>query len=109
DDLFDRPFYLSPFSGEGMTFCISRKSWRVAFSALVVLSACTSTPTVVRNTDTEVAVRYDGIVNSLDDARQMAEKTCAARNKTARLRRVSDQGLGQHYGYFECVSATGLN
>jgi imidazolonepropionase-like amidohydrolase len=92
-----------------MTFCISRKSWPVALSALVVLSACTSTPTVVRSTDAEVAVRYDGIVNGIDDAKQMAEKACAARNKTARLRRVSDQGLGLHYGYFDCISATGLN
>jgi hypothetical protein len=92
-----------------MTFCISRNSWPVALSALVVLSACTSTPTVVQDTNTSVAVRYDGIVNGIDDAKQMAEKTCAARNKTARLRRVSDQGLGQHYGYFECVSTTGLN
>jgi hypothetical protein len=92
-----------------MTFRISRNSWPVALSLLLALSACTSTPTVVRNTDTEVAVRYDGIVNSLDDAKQVAEKTCAARGKTARLRRVSDQGLGLHYGYFDCVSTTGLN
>ena len=92
-----------------MTFCISRKCRRLALSALVVLSACTSTPTVVQNTDTAVAVRYYGIVNGIDDAKQIAEKTCAARGKTARLRRVSDQGLGQHYGYFECVSTTGLN
>ena len=84
-----------------MTFRISRNSWHAALSALVVLSACTSTPTVVRSTDTEVAVRYDGIVNGIDDAKQMAEKACAARSKTARLRRVSDQGLGQHYGYFD--------
>jgi hypothetical protein len=92
-----------------MTFCISRKSRPVALSALVVLSACTSTPTVVQNTDTAVAVRYDGFVSGIDDAKQIAEKTCAARGKTARLRRVSDKGLGQHYGYFACVSTTGLN
>ena len=92
-----------------MIFRISRNSWPGALSALLVLSACTSTPTVVQNTDTAVAVRYDGIVNGIDDAKQMAEKTCAARGKTARLRRVSDQGLGQHYGYFDCVSTTGLN
>jgi hypothetical protein len=92
-----------------MTFCISRNSWPVALSALVVLNACTSAPTVVRSTDAEVAVRYDGIVNGIDDAKQTAEKTCALRGKTARLRRVSDQGLGLHYGYFDCVSTTGLN
>lgn len=87
-----------------MTFRIT-----VASSVLLVLSACTNTPTVVRNTDAEVAVRYDGIVNNIDDAKQIAEQTCAAKGKTARLRRVSDQGLGLHYGYFDCISATGLN
>jgi hypothetical protein len=92
-----------------MTFRISRSRWPVASSVLLVLSACTSTPTVVRNTDAEVAVRYDGIVNGLDEAKQTAEKACAARNKTARLRKVSDQGLGLHYGYFDCVSTSGLN
>ena len=109
DELLDSRVYLSPFSGEGMTFRISSNRWPVAAVILLVSSACTNTPTVVRNNDAEVAVRYDGIVNSLDDAKQTAEKACAARNKTARLRRVSDQGLGLHYGYFECVSTTGLN
>jgi len=92
-----------------MTFCTSRKCRRLALSALVVLSTCTSTPTIVQNTDTAVAVRYDGIVNGIDDAKQVAEKACAFRGKTARLRRVSDQGLGLHYGYFDCISTTGLN
>ena len=92
-----------------MTFRTAKKRWLAVLSVPLVLSACTSTPTVVRSTDAEVAVRYDGIVNGIDDAKQIAEKACAARNKTARLRRVSDQGLGQHYGYFECVSTTGLN
>src|SRR6266481_5700258 len=78
-------------------------------SVPLVLSACTNTPTVVENTATAVAVRYDGIVNSIDDAKLTAEKTCAVRGKTARLRRVSDQGLGLHYGYFDCISTTGLN
>jgi len=92
-----------------MIFRISRNGWPVALSVLLVLSACTSTPTVVQNTDAAVAVRYDGIVNGIEDAKLTAEKTCAVRGKTARLRRVSDQGLGQHYGYFDCVSTTGLN
>ena len=92
-----------------MTFRTSRSNWLAALPVLLVLGACTSTPTVVRSTDAEVAVRYDGIVNGIDDAKLTAEKVCAGRNKTARLRRVSDQGLGQRYGYFECVSTSGLN
>jgi hypothetical protein len=96
-----------------MTFRISRnsaKSRRAASAVLLALSACaSSTPTIVENSATEVAVRYDGIVNSIEDAKLAAERACAARGKVARLRKVSDQGLGQHYGYFDCVSTTGLN
>jgi hypothetical protein len=78
-----------------MIFPTAKKRWLVVLSVPLALSACTSMPTVVRSTDAEVAVRYDGIVNGIDDAKQMAEKTCAVRGKTARLRRVSDQGLGR--------------
>ena len=75
---------------------------------LLALGACTATPTVVENSATSVAVRYDGIVNKLDDAKQVAQKACAAKDKVARLRKVDDQGLGQHFGYFDCISPTGL-
>ena len=78
-------------------------------SGLLALTACTSTPTVVENSATEVAVRYDGIVNKLDDAKQVAQNACAAHNKMARLRKVDDLGLGQHFGYFDCISPSGLN
>ena len=77
-------------------------------SGLLTLTECTATPTIVENTATEVAVRYDGIVNKLDDARQVAQRACAARDKVARLRKVDDQGIGQHFSYFDCVSPTGL-
>ena len=77
-------------------------------SSLLALVACTATPTIVENTATEVAVRYDGVVNKIDDAKQMAERACAAKDKIARLRKVDDEGLGQHFGYFDCISPTGL-
>ena len=82
---------------------------RIAFlSGLLALVACTSTPTIVENTATEVAVRYDGIVNNIDDAKQAAQKACAAHDRIAKLRKVDDEGLGQHFGYFNCISPTGL-
>ncbi|MBV8133939.1 MAG: hypothetical protein JO282_15710 [Alphaproteobacteria bacterium] len=77
-------------------------------SGLLALVACTATPTIVENTATEVAVRYDGIVNKIDDAKQMAQRACAAKDKIAKLRKVDDQGLGQHFGYFDCISPSGL-
>ena len=86
-----------------MTFRAARKHRLAILSVPFALSACTSTPTVVQNTPTAVAVRYDGIANDIDDATQVAQKVCAARGKTARLRNASDQGLGQHYGHFNCV------
>jgi len=77
-------------------------------SGLLALTACTSTPTIVENSPTEIAVRYDGIVNKLEDAKQLAQRACAAKDKIARLRKVSDEGIGQHFGYFDCISPTGL-
>ena len=91
-----------------MTFRIRRARGIALPAGLLALTACTATPTIVENSATEVAVRYDGIVNKLDDARQVAQRACAARNKVARLRKVDDQGLGQHFGYFDCVLPTGL-
>ena len=72
-------------------------------SGIFALSACTATPTVVENSAAAVTVRYDGIVNNIDDATQVAQRACAAHDKIARLRNVSDQGLGQRFGHFNCV------
>ena len=91
-----------------MTFRIGKMRGPALLSGLLALTACSATPTVVENSATEVAVRYDGIVNKLDDAKQLAQKACAAHDKVARLRKVDDQGIGQHFGYFDCISPTGL-
>jgi hypothetical protein len=77
-------------------------------SGLLALTSCTSTPTVVENSAAAVTVRYDGIVNKIDDATQVAQKACAAHDKMARLRKVNDEGIGQHFGHFDCISLTGL-
>ena len=107
-NLLGRRVYLSPFSGEGMTFRIdARRGGRgcgpALLSGLLALTACTSTPTVVESSATAVTVRYDGIANDLDDATEVARKACAARGKTAQLRNASNQGLGEHYGHFNCI------
>jgi len=78
--------------------------YRIAlFCGLLALTACTATPTVVENSPTAVTVRYDGVANGIDDATQVAQKVCASHGKTARLRKVNDEGLGQHFGHFNCV------
>jgi hypothetical protein len=100
---------MATFSALFISFLGARVMHRVALlSGLLALVACTATPTIVENTASEVAVRYDGIVNKIDDAKQMAERACAAKDKIARLRKVDDEGLGQHFGYFDCISPTGL-
>ena len=71
-------------------------------SGLLALAGCTATPTVVENSAEAVTVRYDGIDNNIDDATQVAQKVCASHDKIARLRKVNDEGLGQHFGHFNC-------
>src|SRR5205807_2455142 len=85
--------YLFPSLGEGMPFRVGKRHWNALLSGLLALTACTATPTGLESTPTAVTVRYDGIANSIDDATQVAQKACAARGKTARLRKVSDQGI----------------
>ena len=70
--------------------------------ALLLLAAC-STPTVLENSKSAVTVRYDGIKHKIDDATEIAQKACAAHQKTAQLRKIDDEGLGQHFAHFNCV------
>jgi len=82
--------------------------WIAFLSSLLALAGCAATPAVVENSAAAVTVRYDGIVNKIDDATQVAQKACASHDKIARLRKVNDEGIGQHFGHFDCISANGL-
>jgi hypothetical protein len=76
---------------------------RAALSAgLLALAAC-STPTILENSATAVTVRYDGLAHKIDDATQTAQRAYAARRKAAQLRKIDDEGLGQHFAHFDCV------
>jgi hypothetical protein len=92
-----------PFSAVGVTIYMGRSGGLALFPVLLALTACTATPTVLESSATAVTVRYDGIVNNIDDATLVAQKACASHGKTARLRKVNDQGIGQHFGHFDCV------
>ena len=74
----------------------------VLLSVLLVLVACTSTPTVVESSATAVTVRY-GSLDGIDQATQIAQKACAVHRKTARLRTTANFGLSERYGHFDCV------
>lgn len=80
----------------------------VALGALLLvgspLAACDPVQ-VVEGNDTHVSIRYDGILNGLDQAKVLAQKSCAAHGKTSKLRRTYYEGLGagERFAFFDCV------
>jgi hypothetical protein len=85
-----------------MTFRTSKM--RIALlSSLLAVTACSGTAEVVENSPTAVTVKYGGFGTDIDDATQLAQKVCASHGKTARLRKVNDEGIGRHFGHFDCV------
>jgi hypothetical protein len=78
---------------------------RATFLAgLLLLTACDAMQ-IVENADTHVSVRYDGLMNGLDQATELAKKACAAHGRIARLQRVYYEGLGagERFAFFDCV------
>jgi hypothetical protein len=86
-----------------MTFRPSTTRRIALFSALLAVTACSGTAEVVENSPTAVTVKYGGFGTDIDDATQLAQKVCGSHGKTARLRKVNDEGLGRHFGHFDCV------
>ena len=86
-----------------MTFRIGRMRRIALLSGLLAVTACSGTTEVVENSPTAVTVKYGGIGTDIDDATQLAQKVCASRGKTARLRKINDEGIGRHFGHFDCV------
>jgi hypothetical protein len=74
-------------------------------AVLVGLCGCPQAR-IVENTPTAVSVRYDGIVQSLEDATAVAQKACAAYGKTAHLRTTEMIATIEHFAHFDCVGAS---
>lgn len=76
----------------------------VLLAALVTLTACDPVQ-IIEGSDTHVSVRYDGIMNGLDQASELAKSACAAHGKTAKLRKTYQEGLGvgERFAFFDCV------
>ena len=70
----------------------------------LVLTGCDPVQ-IVEGSDTHVSIRYDGIMNGLDQATALAKRSCAAHGKTAELRRTYHEGLGagERFAFFDCV------
>lgn len=78
---------------------------RVAgFAILALLTSCDPVQ-IIEGSDTHVSIRYDGVMNGLDQATALANKTCAQHGKVARLRRTYYEGLGagERFAFFDCV------
>ena len=76
----------------------------VLLAGLFQLSACDAVQ-IVENADTHVSVRYDGIMNGLDQATDLAKRACATHGRTAKLQKVYYEGLGagERFAFFDCV------
>ena len=71
---------------------------------LLQLAGCDAVQ-IVENADTHFSVRYDGIMNGLDQATELAKKACAAHGRTAKLQKVYYEGLGagERFAFFDCA------
>ena len=78
---------------------------RIVFLALLLPIAGCDPVQVIEGSDTHVSIRYDGIMNGLDKATQLARSACAQHGKTAKLRRTYQEGLGvgERFAFFDCV------
>jgi hypothetical protein len=65
------------------------------------MAACSGLA-VVENSATAVTVRYSSL-DGIEEATQLAQKACATRRKTARLRNTANFGLTERYGHFDCI------
>jgi hypothetical protein len=76
----------------------------VLLAGLLQLAACDAVQ-IVESADTHVSVRYDGIMNGLDQATELARKACAAHGRTAKLQKVYYEGLGagERFAFFDCA------
>jgi outer membrane murein-binding lipoprotein Lpp len=70
-------------------------------AALLLLAGCSGSA-VLESSATAVTVRYS-VVDGIDEATQIAQKACAARQKSARLRNTANFGLGERYAHFDCI------
>jgi hypothetical protein len=76
----------------------------VAVVALLTLTKCDPVQ-IIEGSDTHVSIRYDGVMNGLDQATELAKTSCAAHGKTAKLRKTYYEGLGagERFAFFDCV------
>ncbi|HTQ35379.1 MAG TPA: hypothetical protein VMI30_14525 [Stellaceae bacterium] len=66
------------------------------------LGAC-SPLRITDDTDTVVTIRYDGVIDTLDDVTAAANKACATHGKIAKLRDTTTKAALERFAHFNCV------
>jgi len=81
------------------------KEGRLAALAVLLLMAACDPVQIIEGSDTHVSIRYDGVMNGLDQATELAKTACAAHGKTVKLRKTYYEGLGagERFAFFDCV------
>jgi len=76
----------------------------VLIGLLPLLTGCDAVQ-VVEGSDTHVSIRYDGVMNGLDEAKQLAQNSCSRYGKIAKLRKTYWEGLGagERFAFFDCI------
>jgi hypothetical protein len=69
---------------------------------LTAMCAC-SNGQIIEDTPMAVSIRYDGVVQTLDDATATAQKACAAHGKTAQLQNTDVKAALERFAHFACV------
>ncbi len=75
----------------------------LALAGLAGLCACTPLK-ITDDTETTVTIRYDGVVDTLDDATAAANRACATHGKVAKLRDSDMKAALERFAHFSCVS-----
>jgi len=76
----------------------------VLLALLPFLGACDAVQIVEGSSD-HVSIRYDGVMNGLDQATRLAQTACGRYRKTAKLRKTYYEGLGvgERFAFFDCM------
>jgi hypothetical protein len=69
---------------------------------LAGLCAC-SNGELTEDTPASVSVRYDGVLETLDDATATAQRACATHGKKARLRSTDIKAALERFAHFDCT------
>jgi hypothetical protein len=59
---------------------------------------------VEESTRQAFSIRYDGVIDTLEDATEVARKACARYGESVHLRTVNEVTTFERYAHFDCVS-----